>query len=68
MFDFLIDNIFVQFRERAFQQTIVIPMGTADFLQEIAQKRKMLAQCYNFSFRYIDDVLSINNTRIGDNH
>ena len=28
MLDFLIDNLFVQFDERVFQQTICIPMGT----------------------------------------
>ena len=78
----MIDNIFVQFGGRVFQQTIGIPMGTncaplladlflysreSEFLDEhLKQKRKQLAQSFNFSFRYIDDVLSLNNSRFGD--
>ena len=82
MVDFLIDNIFVQFGGRVFQQTIGIPMGTncaplladlflysyeADFLDGLLKKKeKTLARTFNFSFRYIDDVLSLNNPRFGD--
>ena len=79
MLDFLIDNIFVEFGGRVFQQTIGIPMGTncaplladlflysyeADFIQWLLQaKEKNLAQSFNLTFRYIDDVLSLNNTK-----
>ena len=79
MIKFLIDNIFVQFGRRVFQQTIGIPMGTncapllahlflysyeADFLERLLkQKQKQLAQSFNSSFRYIDNVLSLNNSR-----
>ena len=75
MMEFLIDNIFVQFGGRVFQQfqqTIGIPMGTncaplladlflysyeSDFLDGLLkQKHKQLAQSFNFSFRYIDDM------------
>ena len=82
MLDLLIDNIFVTFGGHVFQQTIGIPMGTncaplladlflhsyeAEFLQGLLQKKdKKLAQSFNFSFRYIDDVLSLNNERFGD--
>lgn len=82
MLNFLIDNIFVQFGGRVFQQTIGIPMGTncaplladlflhsyeADFLQSLLDKKDLrLAQSFNFTFRYIDDVLSLNNSRFGD--
>ena len=39
----------------------------ADFLDGLLkQKQKPLAQSFNFSFRYIDDVLSLNNSRFGD--
>ena len=39
----------------------------ADFIQEIQQKNeKKLARSFNFPFRYIDDVLSLNNSRFGD--
>ena len=82
MLDFLIDNIFVEFGGRIFQQTIGIPMGTncaplladlflysyeADFIQGLLKKKeKKLAQSFNYSFRYIDDVLSLNNARFID--
>ena len=76
MLDFLIDNIFVTFGGRVFQQTVGIPMGTncaplladlflyyyeADFMQELLRKKdKKLA------LSYIDDVLSLNNSKFGD--
>ena len=79
MLDFLIDNIFVEFVGRIFQQTIGIPMGTncaplladlflhsyeVDFIQGLLKKKeKKLAQSFNYSFCYIDDVLSLNNGR-----
>ena len=82
MLEFLIENIFVMFGGRVFQQTVDIPMGTncaplladlflysyeADFIQELLKKNeKKLARSFNFTFRYIDDVLSLNNSRFGD--
>ena len=82
MLDFLIDNIFVTFGGRVFQQTVGIPMGTdcvpllvdlflynydAEFIQELLRKKdKKLAISFNSTFRYIDDVLSLNNTKFGD--
>jgi hypothetical protein len=73
MLEFLIDNIFAMFGGRVFQQTVGIPMGTncvlladlflysyeADFIQG-------LARSFDFTFRYIDDVLSLTNSRLGD--
>ena len=35
-------------------------------LMSLKQKQKQLAQRFNFSFRYIDDVLSLKNSRFGD--
>ena len=64
MLEYLIDNIFVEFGRRIFQQTIGIPMGTncapllADFLYsyeaEFVQSlltagKKHLAQQFNFT-------------------
>ena len=82
MLDFLIDNIFVTFGGHVFQQTVGISMGTncaslladlfryyykADFIQELLRKKdKKLAISFNFTFRYIDDVLSLNNSKFGD--
>ena len=80
MLEFLIDSICVMFGGRVFQQKVGIPMGTncapllaelflysyeADFIQGLLKKNeKKLA--FNFTFRYIDDVLSLNNFRFGD--
>ena len=77
MLDFLVDNIFVVFAGKAFQQIIGIPMGTncapllayiflysfeAEFIQSLLSTgRKLLASQFNFTYRYIYDVLSINN-------
>ena len=77
MFEFLVDNIFVVFAGKVFQQIVGIPMGTncaalladiflysyeAKFMQSLLSTgRKQLASRFNFTYRYIDDVLSINN-------
>ena len=82
MLAFLIDNIFAMFDGRVFQQTIGIHMGTncppllADlFLYSyetvsiqgfLKKNEKKLTRSFHFTFRYIDDVLSINNYRFGD--
>ena len=39
----------------------------ADFLQGLfKENEKKLARSFNFTFRYIDDVLSLSNSRFGD--
>ena len=39
----------------------------ADFIQSLLKKsEKKLARSFNFTFRYIDDVLSLNNSMFGD--
>ena len=39
----------------------------ADFLQTLLeQKDKKLSQSFNFTFRYIDDVLPLSNSKFGD--
>ena len=38
-----------------------------DFIQGLLKKNeKKLARSFNFTFRYIDDVLSLNNSRFSD--
>ena len=80
--DFLIDNIFVECGGFIFQQVIGIPMGTnyaplladlflyyyeAEFIQTLIKSGKgHLAKSFCFIYRYIDDVLSINNPKFGD--
>jgi hypothetical protein len=39
----------------------------ADFIQGLLNKNeKKLARSFHFTFRHIDDVLSLNNSRFGD--
>ena len=77
MLEFLVDNIFVVFAGKVFQQIIGIPMGTkcaplladiflysyeAEFIQSLLSAgKKRLASQFNFTYRYMDDVLFINN-------
>jgi hypothetical protein len=77
MLGFLVDNIYVVFVDQVFQQSTSIPMGTncvslladlflysfeADFCQKLLQgNNKKLAVSFKNTFRYINDVLSINN-------
>ena len=77
MLEFLVDNIFVVFAGKVFQQTVGIPMGTncapllvdiflysyeADVIQSLLSTgKKQLAFRFNLTYKYIDDVLSINN-------
>ena len=76
MLEFLVDNIFVVFAGKVFKQRVDIPIGTncahlladiflysdeADFIQSLLSTgRKQLASRFNLTYRYIDDVLSIN--------
>ena len=75
MLDFLIGNIFVEFGGVIIQQIIGIPMGThctpllshlflysyeAEFIQTLIKSGKRhLPKPFCFTYRYIDDVLSI---------
>ena len=70
------------FGRDVFQQTIYIPVGTnyapiladlflysyeADFIQGLLKtNEKKLAGSFTFTFRHIDDVLSLNNCKFGD--
>ena len=82
MLEFLIDNMFVLFDGHVTQQTVGLPMGThctpllfdlfmysseATFIQGVLKKNeKKLAQSFKFTFRYKDDVRTLNNARFGD--
>ena len=79
MINFLIDNIFVECGGEVFQQVIGIPMGTncaplladlflysyeAEFIQTLIRSgERRLAKSFNFTYRYIDDVISLNNPK-----
>jgi hypothetical protein len=82
MLEFLIDKIFVSFGGALFQQVVDIPMGTncaplladlflfsyeSEFLQNLVKDKKIHeARAFDFTERYIDDVLSINNPRFAE--
>ena len=75
MLECLVDNIFVVFAGKVFQQIVGIPIGTncaplltdiflylyeAEFIQSLfSTRRKQLASRFNFTYRYINDVLTI---------
>ena len=77
-----IDNNFVEFGGLIFQQTIGILMGTncaplivdlflysyvEEFVQSLLQAdKKHLAQQFNFTYKYIDGVLSLKNTKFAE--
>ena len=77
MTEFLIDNIFVQFGGRLFQQVVGILMETNcaplladlflysyenEFLDNmIKSSHRRLARSFNLCYRYIDDLIVFNN-------
>ena len=77
MLEFLVDNIFVVFAGKVSKKTVGIPIGTncaplladiflysyeADCIQSLlSMGKKQLASRFNLTYRYIDDVLYINN-------
>ena len=79
--DFLIDNIYVRFGNSVFRQIISIPMGinsaplSADLFLHTSEYDFMLrtmkqdmnkAVQFSNTFRYIDDLLSVNNENFGN--
>ena len=82
MLEFLIDNIYVRFGDKIFRQTVGIPMGTncaplladlylysyeSSFIQQLTNSNQTkLARKFNLTFRYIDDLLSIDNPNFRD--
>ena len=79
MTEFLVDKICVRFDGQLFRQMIGIPMGTKcvplladlflyscenDVLDKLIKEgKRKLARKFNLSYRYIDDLISFNNTR-----
>ena len=82
MIEFLIDNIFVQFRGRLFRQVTGVPMGTNcaplladlflycyenEFLDNMIRSgHRRLARSFNLCYRYIDDLIVFNNKKFLD--
>ena len=79
MIEFLVDKIYVRFGGQLFRQMVGIPMGTNcaplladvflysyknEFLDKLIKEgKRKLARKFNLSYRYIDDLISFNNTR-----
>jgi hypothetical protein len=82
MLEFRIDNIFISFGGTLFLQVVGILMGTnwsplladlflysyeSEFLQKLVKDKKIHdARAFNFTYRYIDDVLSINDSKFAE--
>ena len=80
LFNYLIDNTYLRFGDIAFRQSIGIPMGTNAavfianlflFTFELAFVREHinepnLLKLFEFTMRYIDDILSLNNPQFVD--
>ena len=74
--EFLVDNIFMVFGEKGFKHIVGIPIGTncaplltdiflysydAEFIQSLLSTgKKKLASQFNFTLRYIDNIMWIN--------
>ena len=78
--DYLIDNIYVTFGDTIHQQVIGIPMGIScapllanlflmsyeyKFMEKLEKNNIHKARKFNYTFRYIDDLISINNKDFG---
>ena len=79
LFHFLLDNVFIEVGREVFQQCVGIPMGTncapllAELLLHDYESNAMIrfsrtnglpqAKSFEFTRRYIDDLISINNPR-----
>ena len=76
MFNFLIDNIYIQIGSAVYQQTIGIPMGTDcaplvvdlflfsyefEFMKSLIRTDLSVAAKFSNTCRYIDDLLTLNN-------
>ena len=82
MIEFLIDNIFVQFRGRHFRQIIGIPVVTNcvplladlffylyenEFLDKMIRSgHRRLVRSFNLCYRYTDDFIVFNNDKLLD--
>ena len=79
--DFLINNIYVRFGNTVFRQVIGIPMGTNsaplladlflhtfeyDFMLKTMKQDMSKAVTFSNTFRYIDDLFSVNNANFGN--
>ena len=82
MLEFLIDNVYMEFSGHIFQQTelhskdqklrpltcrLIFYGYETYFIQGLLKAgKKHLAQKFNFTYMYIDDVLSLNKSKISE--
>ena len=77
LLQYLVDNIYVEVGNKVFRQTIGIPMGTDcapmlanlflffyeyNYMKNLLKNNSQLARKFSFTVRYIDDLLTLNNT------
>ena len=76
--EYLIDNIYVSIGNRVYRQCVGIPMGTDcapllanlflfyyeyKYMKNLIKNNIILAKNFNNTMRYIDDLLTLNNTQ-----
>ena len=76
--EYLIDNIYVSIGNRVYKQCVGIPMGTDcapllanlflfyyeyKYMKNLIKNNIILAKKFNNTMRYIDDLLTLNNTQ-----
>ena len=76
--EYLIDNIYVSIGNRVYRQCVGIPMGTDcasllanlflfyyeyKYMKNLIKNNIILAKKFNNTMRYIDDLLTLNNTQ-----
>ena len=81
MLEFLIDNIYIKVGNRVFRQQVGIPMGTDcapvlanlflfyyeyQYMKELIKNNLRLAKRFNYTMRYIDALLTLNNNVFAD--
>ena len=73
---FLLDNIYIRFSSKLYRQIVGIPTGTncvplvadlfsfcvvRDFMLSLSEDNQSVIEAFNFTSRYLDDLLNIDN-------
>ena len=76
--NYLIDNVYIKVGSKVYQQTVGIPMGTDcapqlanlflfhyeySYMKILMKKNLCVAKKFNDTIRYIDDLLTVNNSK-----
>ena len=73
---YLLDNTFIRFGSKLYKQIVGIPLGTycapmvadlflfcyeRDFMQSLSHNKQTVIEAFNFTSRYLNDLLNIDN-------